>query len=374
MAAVARPGGVRLQAGGRARDHDDELRALLVLRQVPGLGDRTLARLLERYGSARALVRSPARLGGKLRQALRAAYADGARETAEAQLARIRRGRAEARVLGGAAYPESLLHLSDPPPLLFLHGRSQLLAGATVAIVGTRRPSRDGLLMAERLAAGIANAGGVVVSGLALGIDAAAHRASLPSSVAVLGCGTDVFYPRHHRRLQQRLADEGLLVSEFPPGTGVLPHHFPQRNRIIAALSRVVVVVEAPARSGALITADHATDLGREVMAVPGSPGRASCEGSNGLIVDGARMVTRVEDVLEELDALPVAAAGPTAAPAGLEASAAALLGALAAEPCTVDELCERSRLDASRAGSLLLELELRGLVRRLPGQRYLRV
>lgn len=378
--------------GGR-NGQDGELRALLRLRLVPGLGERGMKLLLEKYGSARQVAR---RSGELPRPFARALHSRSVAAEAEAQLDAMRAAGAKPRLVTGAGYPAPLRELADPPALLFIEGRSELLDAPTVAIVGTRKPGRDGLVMAERLAAAVASAGGVVVSGLALGIDGVAHRAALPRTIAVLGCGTDVFYPRHHRRLQRRIAEEALLISEFLPGTGVLPHHFPQRNRIIAGLSDVVVVVEAPARSGALITADHALDLGRDVLAVPGSACLASCAGSNALLRDGARPVVDASDVLHALEEVGRAASyagaesrgsrglggrpgvggalGESGARRESDDAAPALLAALAAAPMSVDELCAETGATAADAAAGLLELELRGLVRRLPGQQYGRI
>ena len=225
------------------------------------------------------------------------------------------------------------------------------------------------------LAAGLARAGVVVVSGLARGTDAAAHEGALAGgTVAVLGCGIDVAYPPEHRALQERIAGQGLVLTEFPPGTPPLRHHFPQRNRLIAALSRGVVVVEASARSGALITANRALDLGREVFAVPGPIGRRTSEGTNALLRDGARIVLDATDILAELGLpAPEPDGAGAAPPAGLSGPALAVWQALSAESRHVDEVAARAGLDPAAALRALLELELLGCARQTAGMRYAR-
>jgi DNA processing protein len=264
--------------------------------------------------------------------------------------------------------------------VLFAVGRLELLERTVLGIVGTRRCTRDGRDFAHDIAHAVVMAGGAVLSGLALGIDGAAHRGALPDTIAVLGAGIDVFQPPSHRELQERIAVEGLLLSEFPPGSEALPFHFPQRNRIIAALSKALLVVEAPGRSGALITAEHASDMGVEVMAVPGPPRRAASIGTNALLRDGATFVVEPRDVLDALGFTPRRATRdepapePVGEPAGIDGDALALWRAAAADPCHIDELAGRAGLEAATSLSALLELEIMGLVRRRPGQRFQRV
>jgi DNA processing protein len=257
-----------------------------------------------------------------------------------------------------------------------------------IAIVGSRRATPFGLELAERLAGDLAAHGITVVSGLARGIDSAAHRGALEAggrTIAVLGGGVDIVYPPENRRLAARISEHGALLSQFPPGAPALAHHFPARNRIIAGLALGVVVVEAAEQSGTLITAGHAGDLGREVMAVPGQAGAPSSRGTHQLIRDGAALVEGWEDVVALLPARwrACVAAAPFA-PAGMEtehplrpASGAkdldSLLTFIGAEPVTMEELIERSGLAASRAAARLLVLELEGQVRQLPGKRFVR-
>jgi DNA processing protein len=273
-------------------------------------------------------------------------------------------------------YPEQLRTISDPPPALFVRGT--LPAGSQyVAIVGTRRASSYGRTVAARLAAGMARAGVVVVSGLARGVDAAAHRGALEAggrTVAVLGCGPDVVYPREHAALRDEIVASGALVTEFPPGTPPEPWHFPVRNRIISGLSRAVVVVEAGEKSGALITADLALEQGRDVLAVPGHITSPLSRGPNRLIKQGARLVEGPEDVLDELG-IGTIVCGPelgTAAPR-LAPDEERLYGLLGPEPVPLDVLVARSGLPPQAAAAALVYLEMKGLVRRLPGSAYMK-
>ena len=276
-------------------------------------------------------------------------------------------------------YPGDLLHLADPPPVLFLRGRIELLnRSPAVTVVGSRRVTTRGREIARDLARRLARSGTVVVSGLALGTDGEAHRGALDvdgDTVAVLGTGTDVPYPKTHSRLFHEVLERGLLVSEFAPGTGAAPHHFPRRNRVLAALgSDAVVVVEAGARSGSLITVDHALDLGREVWAVPGPIDGPACAGSNALIADGARPLVSIEGFVVD-----VVGAGEEARdeggrtvppPLGPEAS---LLQCLSHESLGPGELADRIGRPVQEVLAALTTLEVRGEVVRLPGLRYRR-
>ncbi len=285
-------------------------------------------------------------------------------------------------------YPAGLWRLPDPPPVLFAVGEPALAGRPALAVVGTRRCSEYG----RRVAADVARAAGargvVVVSGLAQGIDAAAHRAALDSgTIAVLGCGVDVAYPRANDRLRADIAARGLLVTEFPPGTPPLKHNFPRRNRLIAALSSALVVVEAPHRSGAQNTVTHALDIGLEVGAVPGPIDRPRCAGTNRLLRDGAAVIAGPADAVALVRGLSEGSGwrGAEADPGtigmddaarrpdvtGKESGAAALWSVLGPSPVPVDEIAERAGLSVAAASALLLELELAGAVRRWPGARY---
>jgi DNA processing protein len=276
-----------------------------------------------------------------------------------------------------AEYPKLLNEIVDPPVVLWHRGALDCLDRPAVAIVGSRRATPSGLVVARELARGIAEAGLVVVSGLARGIDAAAHLGTLAAggqTIAVLGCGGDVVYPSEHRGLVDRiLSGSGVVVTEFPPGTPPLAHHFPLRNRVISGLCRAVVVVEASQRSGSLITARTALEQGRDVLAVPGNVASGQYAGSHALIKDGAPLVETVRDVLSAIG-LDLAGGsqrvnvGKTCEMSRLEAVMAV------GEPYSVDELAARSGLDAAALLAELGSLELAGRIGRLPGAGFVKV
>ena len=298
----------------------------------------------------------------------------------------------------GAADPEMpprLRAISDCPAVLFVRGPSAVLSAPQIAVVGSRRATRAGARIAYRLAGELAGRGLVVTSGLAQGIDAEAHRGALDAggrTIAVLGSSLDRIYPASHRRLADRIAGQGALVSEFPFGTSPVRWNFPWRNRIISGLSLGVLVVEAAERSGSLITARLGADQGREVFAVPGSILNPLAAGCHRLLRDGAKLVERAEDVIEELPAAERAALeapGPAArvggegdpesgggreAPAALGSEEAALLDHLEYEPAGAEAIAERSGLTPERVYPILLALELGGFVRMDAAGRYLRV
>ena len=280
-------------------------------------------------------------------------------------------------------FPAHLRPLDDAPAPLWVCGSVRREDALAVAIVGSRRATAHGLALAERLAGDLAARGVTVVSGLARGIDSAAHRGALDAggrTIAVLGCGVDVVYPPENRRLAARVAAHGAVLSQFAPGMPALPHHFPIRNRLLAALALGVVVVEAAEASGSLITAGHAGDLGREVMAMPGPAGAPSSRGAHRLIRDGAALVETWEDVVALLPERWRACVG-NPAPSGAVASRAgegppeadALLALLGVEPASIEALIERSGLPPARVAACLLALELEGRARQLPGMRFVR-
>jgi DNA processing protein len=268
-----------------------------------------------------------------------------------------------------ADYPAPLLELYDPPPYLFVLGDLGLLARPTVAIVGTRRATAYGERTTDVIATALATAGAGVVSGMARGIDAAAHRAALRArgvTVAVLGTGVDVAYPVAHRSLHRAIVERGLVLSEFPCGSGAAPASFPRRNRIIAALARLTLVIEAGDRSGALITADHAMDLGRDIGAVPGPVDSPQCVGSNRLIQTGAHAVLDSGDALS-LMGLADPASRSTDISASLSGDERVVWLALAAGATALDTLTELTALAPSRALAAVTVLELGGLIETLP-------
>jgi DNA processing protein len=373
----------------------EELRAWMIALRTPGLGPATLR---ERLKAAADDIET------MLRQ-LRRSMLDGA---AKAWLDRPDEQRLadDLAWLAGdghrllrcsdADFPPQLEHIAQPPAALFVVGHADLLLRPQVAIVGARGASASGLAHARAFARSLAQAGFVITSGLADGIDGAAHAAALDAgepTVAVIGTGPDRVYPRKHHALTTRIAENGAVVSEFPPGTAARADHFPRRNRIIAGLSLGTLVVEAGLNSGSLITARLAGEQGREVFALPGSIHNPLARGCHRLIRDGARLV---EDAAEIVEALAPAArmlggelasrladryADDAAVPEDMAASRSPrnavdsrLLTALGHEPATLDELVQRTGLPTSELSSTLLMLELESAIESLPGNRYQRL
>jgi DNA processing protein len=283
-------------------------------------------------------------------------------------------------------YPAQLAVVPSAPETLYVRGHLVADDALAVAIVGSRRATPYGLEVAERLGAALGARGVTVVSGLARGIDSAAHRGALESggrTIAVLGSGVDVIYPPENRRLAGRIVEAGAVVSQFAPGTRPLAYHFPERNRVIAGLALAVVVVEAVEKSGALITAGFAAELGREVLAIPGRVNSPESRGAHRLIQDGAGLVQDADEVIAALPArwqACVKAAtgrdmrGGVAPAAPVEGGdSGRVLAAFGEDPVTIDDVIERSGVAAGRATALLLELELAGRVRQLEGKRFAR-
>ncbi|MBC6404502.1 MAG: DNA-protecting protein DprA [Rhodospirillales bacterium] len=368
--------------------NEAERLASLQLIRTENVGPITFRQLLGRFGSAtRALEALPdlAARGGRKRP-LRAAEP----RHSEEELARLIKAGGGLLVIGEAAYPAALAAIEDAPPVLALRGRKALLSAPLATVVGARNASTNGRRIAASLGRRLAEEGIAVVSGLARGIDAAAHRGALDAgsettTIAVIAGGLDRVYPPEHQALQEEIATRGLLVSEAPLGTEPQARHFPRRNRLVSGLSLGVVVVEGALRSGSLITARMASEQGREVMAVPGSPLDPRAQGPNSLIRQGATLVQSSDDVLECLQPLiapPLAeapgrhAAGRAeeipAEPAGegSDADQAVLLDLLSPTAVPVDEVIRRCHLSPSLIQSLLLELELAGRLERQAGNR----
>jgi DNA processing protein len=299
---------------------------------------------------------------------------DGCRARASAALDAAARAGLAVVPWSDPAYPPLLATIADPPLVLWVSGCRGALDPPAVAIVGSRAGSPYALAVAERLAADLCACGVVVVSGLARGVDSAAHRGAVGAAgrtVAVLGCGADIVYPGEHRALARELCAAGAIVSELAPGTPPLPHFFPLRNRIISGLSRAVVVIEAGEKSGSLITARLALEQGRDVLAVPGNVLNGRNRGGHALLRDGAKVVETADDILEELT---LGQAGAPAGRSGLEAGGDPILACLPpGEACDLDVLSARSGLDVSRLLPRLSALEVHGFIRRAGGGRFVR-
>ena len=359
----------------------DELVSWLRLQLTPGLGRVGLFRLIDRYGSPRAAIAAAAGnwltpTGTRQSPTGRVPSADDPR-LAEGT-ARLAALDAWLLTYWDADYPSLLRNIPDPPALLY--GRGTRHFGEALAIVGSRVPSPTGRAAAEALAHDVAAQGLTVVSGLARGVDAAAHRGALAANgltIAVLGCGIDRVYPSENARLQAQISERGTLLSEYPPGSEPLPGHFPGRNRIISGLSRGTLVIEAAIDSGSLITAELALEQGREVFAVPGSIDRSTSAGTNRLIKEGAHPVTGATDLFDVLwpdrsGRVPAAQSNRFAA--ALDEPARSVWSALGAQPRHVDELAGALGLTAGELSVTLLHLELQGGVEQLPGARFVRV
>jgi len=359
----------------------DELDAFLVL-NASGLSPLRQRALLEAFGTARGVLEAGdaefAQVDG-----LRAAHITRLRNARATLDPEAMRARCEA--LGvtpvpctSPDYPPLLGETSDMPPLLFVQGGFERRDELSVALVGTRRCSAYGLTMARRLSEDLARRGFTIVSGMALGVDAEAHTAALEAggrTIAVMASGPDITYPRQHRQLRSEIGAQGAVVTEFALGTEPIRERFPARNRIISGLSLGVIVVEAPEKSGALITARLAAEQGREVFAVPGDVTRPESRGCHALIKDGAQLVEFAEDVVAGLgillEAVPERRPVPTD---DLPVDEKAILETLSHEPRHVDDVVARCGLQAGQVSAGLMMLEMKGLVRRLPGSTFVRM
>ncbi|HEY4681787.1 MAG TPA: DNA-processing protein DprA [Candidatus Acidoferrales bacterium] len=364
----------------------------LALALAPGLGARNAQKLVERFKTAEAIFTAslteleacgvPARVAQAIHS--RQSMAD-----AEAEWNKAKQLGCRLLAWEDAEYPSRLKQIYDPPLLLYLRGDASVLETYSIAVVGTRHPTPYGNGVAEQLASDLAVHGLTIVSGLARGIDTAAHRGALrcPTgrTIAVLGSGIDVIYPRENRRMFETIEKRGAIITEFPIGTGPLPENFPVRNRIISGLSLGAVVVEAAQYSGSLITARLAMDQNREVYGVPGNITNKTSFGPNHLIKQGAKLVTTWEDVVDELpteiraELVPVETT-PVSESASLWAQSLTmaektLYGLLSTDESRhVDELLEASGLNSSEVLATLLELEMKGLIRQMPGKYFVRV
>lgn len=357
---------------------DPELAAWLRLTLVPGLGSERQRALLKTFGLPRQILTAgradvASLIGDKLAGAL-GEHDSSARVDAAMAWSALAGNRI--LTLADPDYPQQLLEIPDPPVLLYVKGRADLLQGVALAIVGSRNATPQGIANAESFAGSLSRAGVTIVSGLALGCDAAAHRGGLAgagSTIAVIGTGADRIYPARNQALAHSIADNGVIVSEFPLGTPPLAANFPRRNRVIAGLTRGVLVVEAAERSGTLITARLAAEQGREVFAIPGSIHSPLAKGCHKLIKQGAKLVESAQDILEEIG-LPAGEVPARADDDDLDEAARRVLDSLGFDPCDVDTLIQRSGLTADALYPILLRMELDGRIATLAGGRYQRI
>jgi len=354
----------------------DGLAAWLRLTLIPGLGGETQRKLLAAFGLPDAIF-AAGRLAARAVAGNRAdlLFDFDPSEGVDRSLAWAAQPGQHIVTLADADYPKALLEIADPPCLLYVRGNPVLLRRRGLAMVGSRNATPQGMQTAENFAKTLAARGLAIISGLALGIDAASHRGALAAggeTIAVIGTGADRLYPARNRELALAIAEHGAIVSEFPLGTPAIAANFPRRNRIISGLSRGVLVVEAAPESGSLITARLAAEQGREVFAIPGSIHSPVARGCHKLIKQGAKLVETAQDILEEFGNYPESTEIAAADLAGNDEHA--LLGALGHDPCNLDDLAERTGLAADRLLTELLTLELAGQVATLPGNRYQRL
>jgi DNA processing protein len=357
----------------------------LSLSLAPGLGNVLMARLLAVHGEPAAVLRASAKdLGGIPGISARLAQAIGSpalRRAADQELAKAEAAKVTILTRDDCRYPEPLRQIYSAPSLLYVKGAVELLSSPCIAMVGSRAATTYGTRIAADMACRLARGGLTVVSGLALGIDAAAHAGALEggATIGVLGCGIDVIYPRQHQELYDALAGHGALVSEAPFGARPEPFRFPARNRIISGLSLGVVVVEAARQSGSLITARLALEQGREVFAVPGRIDSVKSCGAHRLLQEGATLVHSVEDIFAELGMGGVPGGRTAPCPekrlgTALTPEEEKLYGWLDVYPQSIDELIQNSRIAPEKVAELLLLLELKGYVEALSGNQYQKV
>jgi DNA processing protein len=369
----------------------NHLQDWLTLHLAPGLGAASIRRLVEHFGGPGPVLRASAgelaRVHGLRRDTLAALHGinrDDIASKAAAELDKINQYNVELITWDDDRYPDLLRAIHNPPMVLYLKGSVAALQAPGLGMVGSRAATEYGKEIAHSFGRALAGRGFAIISGLALGIDAAAHQGALAaggSTIAVLGCGLDKEYPPENRKLYSDIPAAGALITEYPLGTPPDSFRFPARNRIISGLALGVVVVEASKRSGSLITAQHALEQGREVFAIPGRVDSVKSAGTHFLVQQGAKLVHTVDDILEELPMATCAghgAAGAMTAPQGRSAEAAALTGDeallysfLDVYPKNIDDLARAANLIPQRASEILLLLELKGIIKALPGKCY---
>ncbi|MEO6354631.1 MAG: DNA-processing protein DprA [Burkholderiaceae bacterium] len=368
-----------------ARPH--ELALWIRLEQTPGVGPETARKLLAAFGLPEHIFSSSFSalhqvVSQRVAHALLAAPSAATLALIDKTLAWSDQADNHVLTLADDAYPPALLEIPDPPQMLYAKGRLALLAAPALAVVGSRNATAQGIANADQFSQALSQAGLTIISGMALGIDAAAHQGGMRgagSTVAVIGTGADIVYPARNRSLAHQIADCGCIVSEYPLGMPAIAANFPRRNRIISGLARGVLVIEAALQSGSLITARMAAEQGRDVFAIPGSIHSPLSKGCHLLIKQGAKLVESAQDILEELHHFNPAPAASIAGPAPVSPNSknpftSRLLGAMGFDPVDMDTLAQRSGFDIATLSTQLLTLELDGLVERLSDGAYQRL
>ena len=353
----------------------------VALSMAPGVGSVLFKRLIAAFGNPEGALKAPANdlkkvegIGPKVVASLRRF---DWKQRVDKELRSVEKIGATLVTWEDEEYPVSLKQIYDPPPLLYVLGSLNRKDEVAVAVVGSRHPTSYGKVAAERIAMGLSRRGVTVVSGLARGVDTAAHHGAIAGggrTIGVLGCGIDIIYPPENRDLYDRVASQGAVISEFPLGTPPESDHFPIRNRVISGISRGVAVVEATLRSGSLITARFALEQGRDVYAIPGNVDSARSEGTNRLIKQGAKLVTQAEDILEEILHLPPSQPADALPQPNLSEEETKVFATLGRDSIHIDQVISRSALSSPKVAAILLSLELAGHVKQLPGVRFAKV
>lgn len=366
-------------------DEGQELAQWLRLEQTPGVGPETARKLLSAFGLPESIFSASfSALQKVVSERVAHALISPPSEEIKALIDKTLTWKSHAGnhvlTLADADYPKALLDISDPPLILYAKGRLDLLSASSLAVVGSRNATTQGIVNADKFSEVLSQAGLTIISGLALGIDAAAHEGGLRgkgSTVAVIGTGADIVYPARNRPLAHRIAAEGCILSEYPLGMPAIAANFPRRNRIISGLARGVLVVEAAARSGSLITARMAAEQGRDVFAIPGSIHSPLSKGCHLLIKQGAKLVESAQDVLEELQHHHTPAPAtmpPSPAPSSMDNDESRILKAMGFDPVAPDVLAQRCGMSIADLNAHMLTLELQGLLETLPGGTVRRV
>ena len=360
---------------------DDLKRDLILLNMVQGIGYIRLKALLGAFGDPSNILKAPIKrlksiegIGPQVAEAIKNAHSD---YDINKEIGLIKDSGVKVITLFDKEYPELLKSIYDPPILLYIKGDFRSQDKLSVSIVGSRRCTYYGLKMAEKIAAELVSYKVVIASGLARGIDTAAHKGAVNNNgrtIAVLGNGLSRVYPPENKELAESILRNGVLVSEFPMEAEPLRYNFPRRNRVISGISRALLVVEAAKRSGALITADFALEQGRDVFAIPGMVDRHSSSGTNALIKQGAKLVESADDILEELDIDQVKAANINTEPFVPDNQyESSVLSMLSDQPCDIDTITQKLEVKSQQAKFMLLNMEMKGAIKQLPGKLYVR-